>query len=81
MTRIWNKRTPLWVRIRVWWQFLRCPKAEFNWRYSFDIVAMERMCECEMTRYTAEIHRRRKYAHNDDIERQAEEMDKQCFSP
>jgi len=81
MTRIWNKRTPLWMRIWVWWQFLRQPKDEFNWRYNLDPVVMAHMCRCECGRYTAELLRRRRRAHNDDIERQAKEMDKQCFSP
>ena len=66
---MWNKRTPLWVRIAVWWQLRSVPKSEFHVRLNYNTNLMLRMaCACERDRYRMAVQRNRRTAHLRDLE-------------
>lgn len=70
MRRIWNKGTPLRIRLRVWWARLWVRRDEFHRSLSLDAEAMSHMCDCERKRYALDLAERRLAAHEADLTRE-----------
>ena len=68
--KIWNKKTPLWVKLKIWWQLNRkIPWHEFHPCLDNDHEAMYyHMCDCARRRYVVAIATRRQQAHKRDLE-------------
>ena len=61
--RIWNKRPPWRIRLKLWWSRLFIRSDEFHKSLSTDIHIMRYMCDCEKGRYCDDIGARRLEAH------------------
>jgi hypothetical protein len=65
MERVWNRRTPLHIRLRLWWQLTRpIPADEFHPCLNMDTTAMMYMCWCERGRYGQAMLSRRARVHD-----------------
>ena len=68
--RIWNRRTPLRIKILLWWQRLWIRENEFHHTLATDTRIIVHMCSCEKERYGNDLASRRHIAHERDEGRQ-----------
>lgn len=68
--RIWNKRVPFYIKLRLWWQRLWIRRDEFHSSLDTDPQLLQHMCSCEQNKYCEDLVHRRETAHQRDrIER------------
>ena len=61
-------KTPMRIRLRLWWHRLWIREDEFHASLNMDAEAMECMSSGQLADYLKDLLRRRKIAHNRDID-------------